>query len=153
MVAWSEAYLLSVAQQRRRWATFLDGKGEAMLLDEAARKRLKPMVQQGVPPELRHRVWRLTSGSVAKQRRAGVTYDQLLRRYQGVSGAYDDQIGKDLARTLPGHARYTDEAAGGRAALARVLRAYSLWQPTVGYCQVCLTACLTRRLSLPPTHA
>ncbi len=33
-----------------------------------------------VPPELRHRVWRMTTGSYVKQRRAEVTYDQLLSR-------------------------------------------------------------------------
>ncbi|EKX33299.1 hypothetical protein GUITHDRAFT_58412, partial [Guillardia theta CCMP2712] len=43
------------------------------------------------------------------------------------------QITKDLKRTLPNHDRYkTDEA---QSALGRVLRAYSLWHPTIGYCQ------------------
>ena len=34
-----------------------------------------------------------------------VTYDELLRRYAGVHSSFDDQIGKDLGRTMPTHAR------------------------------------------------
>ena len=34
-----------------------------------------------------------------------VTYDELLRRYAGVHSSFDDQIGKDLGRTMPAHAR------------------------------------------------
>ncbi|KAG1668130.1 hypothetical protein FOA52_003917 [Chlamydomonas sp. UWO 241] len=42
------------------------------------------------------------------------------------------QIEKDLPRTFPGHAGMQGE---GRAALRRVLAAYALRNPSVGYCQ------------------
>ena len=54
-------------------------------------------------------------------------------RYQGVPSPFDDQIAKDLRRTLPSHPRYQNPDA--RRALARVLRAYALWHPDIGYCQ------------------
>jgi hypothetical protein len=39
-------------------------------------------------------------------RSANVTYDELLSRYKGIPSPFDDQIAKDLRRTLPQHARY-----------------------------------------------
>ena len=44
------------------------------------RRKIKSLVRMGVPPELRHRVWRLTTGSYAKEKSANITYDQLLSR-------------------------------------------------------------------------
>jgi hypothetical protein len=44
------------------------------------------------------------------------------------------QIDKDLHRTLPG-ARLAAKA--GHRALRRVLAAYAVHNPSVGYCQVC----------------
>ncbi len=43
------------------------------------------------------------------------------------------QIEKDLHRTFPGHELLD---AAGRAALRRVLAAYAMHNPGVGYCQV-----------------
>jgi hypothetical protein len=42
------------------------------------------------------------------------------------------QIEKDLPRTFPGHPVMQD---GGRVALRRVLAAYALHNPAIGYCQ------------------
>lgn len=121
----------SVMQQRMRWMTFLDSNYG--VTTPAKRRKMKSLVRMGVPPELRHRVWRLTTGSYAKEKSAGITYDILLQRYAGVASPFDDQINKDLARTLPSHPRYQTEEAQG--ALGRLLRTYAMWQPTVGYCQ------------------
>ena len=121
----------SVMQQRMRWMAFLDGNSG--LMTAAKRRKVKSLVRMGVPPELRHRVWRLTTGSYAKERTAGITYDLLLKRYAGVASPFDDQISKDLARTLPNHPRYQTD--GAQEALGRLLRTYALWQPNVGYCQ------------------
>jgi hypothetical protein len=80
VLQWSESYIQTVAAQRTRWMSFLGT--HSGIVDDAMRSRLKSLVRMGIPPELRHRVWRLTTGSFDKQRRAAVTYDDLLRRYQ-----------------------------------------------------------------------
>ncbi len=44
-----------------------------------------------------------------------------------------DQIGRDVGRTFPGYPLFAKES--GRLALARVLSAYALLDPDLGYCQ------------------
>ena len=72
LAAWSQAYMETVAQQRVRWSAFLGANQNKKTLQDSTRHRLKLLMRLGVPPELRHRVWRLTTGSFAKQRRAAV---------------------------------------------------------------------------------
>ena len=72
LAAWSQAYMETVAQQRVRWSAFLGANHNKKTLQDSTRHRLKLLMRLGVPPELRHRVWRLTTGSFAKQRRAAV---------------------------------------------------------------------------------
>jgi Ca2+-binding EF-hand superfamily protein len=58
-------------------------------------------------------------------------YDQLLR--QSVSPMILSQIEKDIPRTFPNHPAFMTEA--GRAALGRILKAFSLKHPFIGYIQ------------------
>jgi len=64
--SWSDGYMETVAQQRVRWMAFLGS--HSGVLDTTMRHKIKLLMRLGVPPELRHRVWRLTTGSFAKQR-------------------------------------------------------------------------------------
>ena len=70
LIGWSEGYMETVAQQRVRWMSFLGS--HTGVLDTTMRHKIKLLMRLGVPPELRHRVWRLTTGSFAKQVRACV---------------------------------------------------------------------------------
>ena len=58
------------------------------------------------------------------------------------SDAWNENIGasieRDLARTFPNHEHFlaaTEKGANGRKALARILKAYAVHDPKVGYCQ------------------
>ncbi len=57
----------------------------------------------------------------------------------------DDVILRDVHRTFPEHPRFADQA--GQMALFRVLKAYSLHDLEVGYCQVRRCASHPRLLS------
>jgi hypothetical protein len=46
-----------------------------------------------------------------------------------------DRIMRDLHRTLPRAVQFRERAGAGQRALGNVLRAYTLWDPQVGYCQ------------------
>ena len=50
----------------------------------------------------------------------------------------DEVIGRDINRTFPEHPQFGFEQ--GQQALYRVLKAYSLHDLEVGYCQVCCTS-------------
>eukprot|EP00879_Flechtneria_rotunda_P023420 GHRR01024772.1.p1 GENE.GHRR01024772.1~~GHRR01024772.1.p1 ORF type:complete len:349 (+),score=155.28 GHRR01024772.1:760-1806(+) len=64
----------------------------------------------------------------------GITAEQLLlwRTHWRV---WEAQIDKDCRRTFPGHDWFSDPSAGGAAALKRVLSAFCLAAPQLGYCQ------------------
>ena len=50
---------------------------------------------------------------------------------------YIFQIELDLLRTLPGNKYFEDILSDKIQALRRVLQAFNLHDPVVGYCQVC----------------
>lgn len=46
-----------------------------------------------------------------------------------------DQIGNDIDRTMPYHPSFRDKGGYGQTNLSRVLRAYAMHDPELGYCQ------------------
>lgn len=83
-------------------------------------------VKLGVPNRYRWLVWRCLAN----------WKDDKHNRFESLSGQtaenIQDAINKDLRRTFPEHPQF-DEI--GQASLERVLRAYSIYNPDVGYCQ------------------
>ncbi|MEW5304533.1 MAG: hypothetical protein WDW36_007139 [Sanguina aurantia] len=98
--------------------------------------KLKQLIRQGVPRDLRRWVWMETSG--AAQLRAGSVKGYFERHAK--SAQHSDQskearrqIALDLPRTFPHHAWLKTEE--GQLKLGRVLYAYCMHNTTVGYCQ------------------
>ncbi|KAI8332688.1 rab-GTPase-TBC domain-containing protein [Chlamydoabsidia padenii] len=88
-------------------------------------------VQKGVPPSLRGMVWQLLSKSKQLELRDEHQYIDLLR----TSSPYDKMIQRDLARTFPGHDYFKEQDGAGQEGLYNVVRAYSVYDTEVGYCQ------------------
>lgn len=84
-------------------------------------------IRGGVPPPLRGVVWVSMSGA----RDSGLEglYDQLL----GETSPYEHMIFKDLGRT--GLEMFRQEGGEGQRMLGRVLRAFSIYDMQIGYCQ------------------
>lgn len=82
----------------------------------------------GIPPSLRGMVWLLLSKG--KNPHLEATYFAL----QESQTAQEKQITRDLARTFPSH-EYFEEGSAGQASLFNVLKAYSIYDVDVGYCQ------------------
>ena len=106
---------------------------EAPVNDDVVR-----LARMGIPPLLRSRVWLVCSGATGRWRQDKDCYARMLRKYRRHGSDEDEtaaviQIDKDLERTFPEHDEYQDKQ--GREALRRVLVAYSLRNPTIGYCQ------------------
>lgn len=84
-------------------------------------------IRGGVPPPLRGVVWVSMSG--ARDSNLEGLYDQLL----GETSPYEHMIFKDLGRT--GLEMFRQEGGEGQRMLGRVLRAFSIYDTQIGYCQ------------------
>ncbi|KAG0027098.1 GTPase-activating protein [Podila clonocystis] len=91
-------------------------------------KQLTHMIQRGVPSALRGLIWQLLSKSKDAQLEA--SYSDLLK----TESSHEKQILRDMSRTFPNHDYFQEESAG-QEALFNVVKAYSLYDPEVGYCQ------------------
>ncbi|KAF3285710.1 hypothetical protein TWF132_009218 [Orbilia oligospora] len=90
---------------------------------------LSKKIRSGIPPPLRGVVWISMSG--ARDSNLESTYDRL----QGESSPYEHLIGKDLDRTFPGVDIFSTAGGEGQRMLGRVLRAFSVYDTQIGYCQ------------------
>jgi hypothetical protein len=72
------------------------------------------------------------------------TYPLLL---QSMECEYEQKIIKDLARTFPMHPLFKDKSGVGQQKMFNVLKAYAVFDPSLGYCQVkhcCRSYCCLR---------
>lgn len=90
---------------------------------------LAAKLQEGLPVKLRGLLWQ--SMSQASSTYLETMYSQLLSE----SSPYDKIIQRDLARTFPTIDMFKEENGKGQTMLWNVLKAYSLYDPLVGYCQ------------------
>ncbi|EPQ57523.1 ABC1-domain-containing protein [Gloeophyllum trabeum ATCC 11539] len=91
--------------------------------------QLAAAIEKGIPSTLRGMVWQLMSAS--KDPGLEETYLKLLKE----SSPHEKAISRDLGRTFPHHEFFTDGQGIGQENLFNVLKAYSLYDPQVGYCQ------------------
>ena len=120
---------IHLAKQRKRWNQYL-----ALHPNLESTAELRRLVRKGIPPELRGSVWQVLSGSTERQaaHKAGY-YAELVRKAEVEGAGCRTEIEKDLRRTFPDNHLYESEE--GLGMLRRVLLAYSLHNPTVGYAQ------------------
>ena len=86
-------------------------------------------IRSGVPPPLRGVVW----PSIA-----GAHDSQLHAEFQTLSvepSPYDGLIGKDVGRSFPNVEMFREKDGEGQNMLRKVLKAFSLYDESIGYCQ------------------
>ncbi|XP_039547690.1 TBC1 domain family member 1 isoform X4 [Pimephales promelas] len=96
-------------------------------------------VGQGVPRQHRGEIWKLLSeqyllrkeGPSAKTPNNNTPYKELLKQLTSQQHA----ILIDLGRTFPTHPYFSAQLGAGQLSLYNLLKAYSLLDPEVGYCQ------------------
>lgn len=117
----------------KKWRKML-GTGGAewrAYLKEHPRK-VQRRVRKGVPDQLGGLVWQLLSGGRDMLLRNEGVYADLVARE---AGPKDAEIVRDLNRTYPTHVYYQQRQGPGQLSLYNVLKAYSLYDHTVGYVQ------------------
>ncbi|KAF9475533.1 RabGAP/TBC [Pholiota conissans] len=92
-------------------------------------EELARAIQKGIPATLRGMMWQHMAAS--KDPELEATYLRLLKE----TSVHEKAITRDLGRTFPHHDFFTDGQGIGQENLFNVLKAYSLYDPLVGYCQ------------------
>jgi len=129
------------ARWRGRWpqleAQLVAGGGIAALKkgrQRGAHRELKRMCRGGVPRDLRKAVWLRVSGALERQRAAEAGYyHRLLTRTDALDPVVKRQIEGDLHRTYPKHP--VIDTPEGIGTLGRILSAFAVHDPHVGYVQ------------------
>ncbi|KAG9103762.1 GTPase-activating protein [Ceratobasidium sp. 370] len=125
--------------------------GEVMAnYEEVARtqpKELARAIENGIPPALRGMMWQLMSAS--KDTALEKVYSDLLKK----STPHEKSIMRDLGRTFPNHEFFTESSGIGQENLFNVLKAYSLYDPEVGYCQGLAFIVAALLLNMPDEEA
>ncbi|XP_031617570.1 ecotropic viral integration site 5 ortholog [Contarinia nasturtii] len=99
---------------------------------EAASKRktpsVKELVRRGIPHYFRAIVWQLLCGASDADKKQYADYIK-------ATSACEKVIRRDIARTYPEHDFFKEKDGLGQEALFNVMKAYSLHDREVGYCQ------------------
>ncbi|XP_070816698.1 ecotropic viral integration site 5 protein homolog isoform X4 [Chaetodon trifascialis] len=92
-------------------------------------KQLKDLVRKGVPHHFRAIVWQLLCN--AQNMSIKDQYSELLK----MTSPCEKLIRRDIARTYPEHEFFKEKDSLGQEVLFNVMKAYSLVDREVGYCQ------------------
>ncbi|KAK9385665.1 rab-GTPase-TBC domain-containing protein [Lipomyces mesembrius] len=90
---------------------------------------LSKKIKGGVPPPLRGLVWQSMAGA------GDPILESLFIALIAEPSPYDKVIGRDLHRTFPEVEMFRERGGRGQIMLGQVLRAFSLYDMQVGYCQ------------------
>ncbi|KAI8901549.1 rab-GTPase-TBC domain-containing protein [Globomyces pollinis-pini] len=92
-------------------------------------RQFQKHLHKGLPPPIRGMMWQLMSNS--KNEQLEEEYLALILR----SSRHEKIIQRDLARTFPKHEYFKEVNGPGQTALFNILKAYSLYDKEIGYCQ------------------
>ena len=93
------------------------------------------LIMKGVPNRWRRVIWMTFSGAVFDQERRPGYYGDLAARAVRERSVANEEIERDLHRSLPEHPAFQAQSKMGITALRRVLCAYAARNPQIGYCQ------------------
>ncbi|KAI6085838.1 rab-GTPase-TBC domain-containing protein [Hypoxylon rubiginosum] len=153
---WNQGYTEYLARRRRKWMAYLREHG--LMTDNPNRfpprsNKTKRFVRKGIPPDWRGAAWFYYAGGPAVLAKHPGMYDTLLK--QNAKEVDVEAIERDLHRTFPDNVRFrssdsptasnqgnqqgedTENAPEKRmiSSLRRVLHAFSIYNPRIGYCQ------------------
>uniref|UniRef100_A0A8C4RR79 TBC1 domain family member 4 n=1 Tax=Erpetoichthys calabaricus TaxID=27687 RepID=A0A8C4RR79_ERPCA len=118
------------------WEKMLNTPGRSKVKFDM--EKIHAAVGQGVPRHLRGEIWKFLAEQhqirqqlPIKHQSKGIPYKELLKQLTSQQHA----ILIDLGRTFPTHPYFSVQLGAGQLSLYNLLKAYSLLDPEVGYCQ------------------
>ncbi|KAI6653539.1 TBC1 domain family member 2A isoform X1 [Oopsacas minuta] len=103
------------------------------------KKEMKRLVRKGLPDLYRKSVWlyaiRLQINIIRKGQPKNI-YEQLVSESNRIKTSVAKDIDLDLYRTFPANTLFRDNEKSMVPTLRRILLAYSVFDPKIGYCQV-----------------
>ena len=144
----------AIAKRDQQWVKFLGRCSIDSISHNRKDRSLKRLVYEGVPVAFRGPVWNALSGAKELKAESDRTYNEYCEDAIKVISDNDAQkvsiegqnnrgcdkgqaikdIEKDVFRTFPDHSMFDVDGTGIQQ-LRRILLAYSVWNPAVGYCQ------------------
>ena len=161
--AWNLVYTEYLGRRREKWGRLM--KHEGLSMDNPQRfpsrsDKLKRYIRKGIPPAWRGAAWFWYAGGPEQLSKApGLYWKLVAQTEQGyLSDADREHIERDLHRTFPDNVRFKPDVAVFRdnllsqtgvayqqdspaletpvlCALRRVLQAFAIHNPDIGYCQ------------------
>jgi len=128
----SETFQEKQEKQEDKWNSYFAKHGNGISIIKT--RKMKTLLRSGIPNHLRGRLWMICSGCYAHLITCERNYyGNLLENTEDKDSHVEDEIEKDLHRSLPEHEYF--QSAEGIDALRRVLTAYARHNPSIGYCQ------------------
>lgn len=113
-------------------------------------KTLRRLALKGIPNSLRGQAWqRLTLSADLRAAHGPGCYQAML---DGESQCVE-RIGRDLPRTFRQHVLFKDAHSPGQQSLRNLLLAYSVYNPTVGYCGGMMSIAAILLMHMPEEEA
>ncbi|KAI1102723.1 RabGAP/TBC [Jackrogersella minutella] len=154
---WNQGYTEYLARRRKKWVVFLREHG--LMTDTPNRfpprsNKAKRFVRKGIPPDWRGAAWFYYAGGPAVLSKHAGMYDSLVK--QKAKDVDVEAVERDLHRTFPDNIKFrvdTPSNDNGQqplndhgsaqtvnempmiSALRRVLHAFAIYNPKIGYCQ------------------
>uniref|UniRef100_A0A182VR32 Rab-GAP TBC domain-containing protein n=1 Tax=Anopheles minimus TaxID=112268 RepID=A0A182VR32_9DIPT len=114
-------------------------------------KKVRERCRKGIPDALRQKAWFLLTGANHLMAQFPDWYQHLLEAPGNPQ--IIDEIRKDQHRQFPHHEMFIDDDKPGQKELFNVLKAYSVYNPTVGYCQAQAPIAAFLLMQLPAEQA
>ncbi|OWK59272.1 small G protein signaling modulator 3 [Taeniopygia guttata] len=97
--------------------------------------KLRSLVLAGIPHSMRPQLWMRLSGALQKKRNSEMSYRDIMKNSSNDETIAAKQIEKDLLRTMPSNACFSNMNSIGVPRLRRILRGLAWLYPDIGYCQ------------------
>lgn len=145
----SEEEIEVIRRRENKWLHMLDHWDRYMM---QRYKKVRHRCRKGIPPSLRPRAWQHLCGAKFRMQRQPGSFEQFV--HEPGEAKWIDDIQKDLHRNFPNHELFggTFEHIG-QTELFRVLKAYTVYNPTEGYCQAQAPIAAALLMNMPAQEA
>eukprot|EP01119_Soliformovum_irregulare_P015626 TRINITY_DN4420_c0_g1_i2.p1 TRINITY_DN4420_c0_g1~~TRINITY_DN4420_c0_g1_i2.p1 ORF type:complete len:883 (+),score=250.00 TRINITY_DN4420_c0_g1_i2:75-2723(+) len=128
-------------KQKQEWQLYFSHYGNPGPCMALEIPKLEILIENGCPEHFRPAVWQISSGALNKYFNSPNLYKEILGKHEidcedpktCANTLSIDDIDKDLHRSFPQHSFFQKKE--NLLPLRRILVAYSLYNPAVGYCQ------------------